>query len=224
MLLLVAADPMEFAGLMKFCANVKGAELAVRWARAAELNGNRILMIANGAGAKQAANAVAAAGDVRAAVSTGFCGALDPLMEIGEIFVATSIQGGEAVRTPHSLRRFKTGAVASIDRVAQTAAEKRRLRATGATAVEMEAAGVAERARTLGIPFFCVRAVTDLAEESFANDFNAARRPDGHFDTMQILRSAIRRPATRLPELVRLRRRCAIAARTLGEFLADCRF
>ena len=81
-----------------------------------------------------------------------------------------------------------------------------------------------QRAQALGLPFFCVRAVTDLADETFANDFNAALREDGHFDTMQILRSAMLRPVARLPELVRLRKRCGIAARTLGEFLADCRF
>jgi hypothetical protein len=41
---------------------------------------------------------------------------------------------------------------------------------------------------------------------------------------MQILRSAMWKPAARLRELVRLRQRCGIAARTLGDFLADCRF
>ena len=52
-----------------------------------------------------------------------------------------------------------------IDHVAQTADEKRRLRAGGASAVEMEAGGVAERARARDVPFYCVRVVTDLADE-----------------------------------------------------------
>jgi hypothetical protein len=57
-----------------------------------------------------------------------------------------------------------------------------------------------------------------------ANDFNKAIRPDGHFATMNIFRAALLDPANRLPELIRLRRRCILAARALGEFFADSRF
>jgi hypothetical protein len=57
-----------------------------------------------------------------------------------------------------------------------------------------------------------------------ANDFNAALRSDGHFDTIRILASSLRRPWVRLPELFRLRVRCARAARSLGDFIAGCRF
>ena len=69
-----------------------------------------------------------------------------------------------------------------------------------------------------------VRVVTDLAGETMANDFNAALRSDGHFDTMVILRRALRNPWARLPELFRLRSRCRRAADSLGDFIADCRF
>jgi nucleoside phosphorylase len=223
MLAFVAADPMEFAGLRKHCARVEAADLPVDWARTAELHGNRIVMIANGAGARRAAMALDAARDITAVVSTGFCGALDPGLGIGDIFVATSI-GGVAVDPPLAPANCAKGELASIDHVAQTAQEKQNLRASGAAAVEMEAAGVQKRARSLGLPFFCVRSVTDLANETFANDLNSALRDDGHFDTMQILRSSLRNPVARIGELVRLRQRCGIAARRLGDFLADCRF
>ena len=66
------------------------------------------------------------------------------------------------------------GPIASIDHVAQTVAEKRQLRKTGAIAVEMEAAAVLERARAWKVPFYCVRAVSDRASEGFALDLNAA--------------------------------------------------
>jgi adenosylhomocysteine nucleosidase len=223
MLLFVAAEAREFTGLLQFCTEVAIVDLAVRWARSGNLHGNRILMIANGAGARQAALAVDRSPEVTGIVSTGFCGALDPSLQIGDIFVASSVEGRPTLM-PESQRHCASGALASIDHVAQTAAEKRKLRSAGAAAVEMEAAGVAERARTRGLPFFCVRSVTDLAEENFANDLNRALRADGHFDTMQILMSAMRRPAVRLPELVRLSKRCRFASGTLGEFLADCRF
>jgi len=80
------------------------------------------------------------------------------------------------------------------------------------------------RAPSRGLPFYCVKVVTDLAGETMANDFNAALRADGHFDTMVILRATLRRPLARLPELCRLRQRSVRAACVLGDFFADCRF
>src|SRR5262249_29763018 len=114
--------------------------------------------------------------------------------------------------------------ICSVDHVVRTAEEKAQLRSTGAAAVEMEAAGIASRAHFHNLPFYCVRSVTDLAGETLANDFNAALRADGHFDTMNILGKAFRHPGVRLPELLRLRARCTRAARSLGDFFADCRF
>jgi adenosylhomocysteine nucleosidase len=177
-------------------------------------------------GWKRAAAAVAA-GDAfvpEAIVSTGFCGALDETLGIADVVGATAVSANgrehrvEAVEAPHS------GVVCSIDHVAQSAEEKRRLRQSGASAVEMEAAAVAEFAHLRTIPFYCVRAVTDLAGESMANDFNRALRSDGHFDTMNILRGVLRRPIIRLPELIRLRCRCVRASEALGKFFVGCRF
>ena len=125
---------------------------------------------------------------------------------------------------PASRRPHHIGVVCSIDHVAQTAEEKRRLHSGGGSVVEMEAGGVAQQAATRGVPFYCVRVVTDLAGEDMANDFNRALRPDGHFGTIRILRGALRHPLVRMPELLRLRNRCALAARVLGDFIADCRF
>jgi len=117
-----------------------------------------------------------------------------------------------------------TGVLASTDRIAQTAGEKSALRATGAAAVEMEAAGVADFAATRGIPLFCVRSVTDTASQNFVLDFNKALLSDGHFGTIRLLTSALRNPGKAFPELFRLRNSSRIASRTLGEFIAGCRF
>ena len=132
--------------------------------------------------------------------------------------------GDGAAEPPVTVARHRSGPVCSIDHVAGTAEEKRKLHSTGAIAVEMEAAGVAQRAQKLGVPFFCIKSVTDLADETMANDFNAVLRSDGRFDTMKVLVSSLRRPWVRLPELVRLRKRCLLASRSLGVFIADCRF
>ena len=187
------------------------------------------MAVANGAGSSRAALAVEAVrgeGELHAICNTGFCGALDPGLAISDIFVATSIRAGEkefAARLPATAAPYSHGVLASIDRVAQTADEKRRLRLSGASVVEMEAAGAAAKASAFGVTFYCVRAVSDLAGETFACDFNAALRADGQFDIIRLLTSALRKPR-RFGELLRLQRRCESASRNLGEFLAGCQF
>jgi adenosylhomocysteine nucleosidase len=229
-ILMVAADAMEFHGIVRHATGVTSANLAIDWSRCIRLGNYELLLVANGAGAKRAAAAVDAALQcfpADAIVSTGFCGALEPDLEIADVVVGTAVSAGSHAfpgLCPASDRRHRMGVVCSIDHVAQTADEKRRLRAGGASAVEMEAGGVAERAQARGVPFYCVRVVTDLADEDMANNFNQALRPDGHFATINILRGVVRNPLVRLPELLRLRKRCVRAAGELGDFIADCRF
>src|SRR5262249_24775287 len=142
-----------------------------------------------------------------AVVSTGFCGALDPALQISDIVVATLVHSDTSVNftsTPASTRPFHAGPVATVDRVVGTSADKSPLRASVAIAVEMEAAGVARVAKAMCVPFLCIRTVTDLAEEDMANDFNTALRNDGHFDTIKLLTGALRHPVARVPELLRL--------------------
>ena len=229
-LLLIASHPMEFRGILARAEQARPARLPVDWARFVRLGGHELLLVANGAGAPRAASAMDAAGETfqpDSAISTGFCGALDPQLGVADVVVATSVVGPDRryeALPVSSAAAHHSGVVCSIDRVAQTAEEKRCLRAGGAMVVEMEAAGVAARAQARGLPFHCIRVVTDLAGETMANDFNAALRSDGHFDTMVILRETLRRPLVRLPELCRLRQRSVRAACVLGDFIADCRF
>jgi|HubBroStandDraft_1064217.scaffolds.fasta_scaffold05059_2 adenosylhomocysteine nucleosidase len=229
-ILLVAAEPREFDGLLRFCSGVRKLAWPVYWARSGECAGRQFWMAANGAGAAHASKAAEVACALcqpEAIVSMGFCGALDPALEIGDVFVATAVDAAGRrfdVRLPDCDAPHTAGVLVSIDHVAQTAAEKRLLRAAGASAVEMEAAGVAESAVKRGIPLFCVRSVTDAASQSFVNDFNKALLSDGHFGTINLLTSALGNPGRAFPELFRLRRFCRIATRTLGEFIAGCRF
>ncbi len=227
---MVAAERREFSGILAHAQRTSRAALKVHWARSAWLSGHEMLLVANGAGAPRAAAAVDRALETfpaDAVVSTGFCGALRPELAVGDVIVADSVTAGE--------RRFRTrpvsgpvvwhtGSVASVDHIVQTAEEKGRLASSGASAVEMEAAGVAERAVAHGLSFYCVRAVTDLGDETLANDFNKALRDDGHFDTIVLLRGTLRHPMVRVGELLRLRKRCVRAARMLGDFFADLRF
>jgi adenosylhomocysteine nucleosidase len=228
-LLLIASDRMEFQGLLRRCEQARAAALPLDWSRLARLGAHDVLLAANGVGARRAASAVDAASAIfpaDAIISLGFCGALAPELGVADIVVATGIAAVDrrfAAQSPAAAPAHRAGTVCSLDHVARTAEEKRGLHATGLIAVEMEAAGVAARAEALGRPFYCIKAVTDLAGESMANDFNSALS-DGHFDTIKVLRSSLRHPSVRLPELFRLRKRCLRASTVLGDFVADCRF
>lgn len=155
--------------------------------------------------------------NVSGIVSTGLCGALDPALRTGDIVVA----GDGLVST----RRFVKGAMHSLDRVAVTSKEKRILRnQTGAIAVDMETAAVRERAEAWGIPFHCVRVVSDNAGEDLALDFNRFRDERGDFSRIKIAMAALSSPLKVLPRLMEFDKNCRQAADTLGEFLADCQF
>jgi adenosylhomocysteine nucleosidase len=216
--LLVAAEAREFAGILKRAAPARDLPWPnAAFAREIAWNGARWLLVANGPGPALAGKALETNPAVDAVISIGFCGALDPALRIGDIVVSGELKGVRA--------SFIRGDVLSLDRVAVTAEEKRKLRdSTGAAVVEMESAAVAKKAREWGVPFRCVRVVSDTAGEDMPLDFNRYRDADGRFQRLRIAGAALARPFTALPGLVRLDRNCRHAAEQLGEFLADCQF
>jgi nucleoside phosphorylase len=219
-LLFIAADPREYAGFLPRWQQSSPLELPVHWARNGRWNGREVIAIANGAGADRALAAALVAPRPSAICNIGFCGALDESLRIADVVIATEVRNGKDAWPTADFHapEARKGMVASIDHVARTAAEKRNLRATGASIVEMEAAGAARAAEDLGLPFYCVRAVSDLANEGFANDFNAALKPDGRFSVMRLIKQG------HFAELLQLQRRTAEAAKKLGDFLAESSF
>jgi hypothetical protein len=210
-ILFIAAEPMEFSGAMRFWSAVEPVGLPVHWARRAGWKGKRILAIANGAGPKRSAAACGAA-SYKQLINLGYCGALDPKLKIGDIVVS------ESHLPVHSSLPHFTGRMASIDHIAQTAEEKRHLHSSGRIAVEMESAGLGD------VPFYCIKSVSDLADESFANDLNSCLRVDGRMDIPKLLAKACLRPVARFSELIRLQKRAKLASKALGEFLESCEF
>ncbi|HEV2689907.1 MAG TPA: hypothetical protein VGV35_15215, partial [Bryobacteraceae bacterium] len=195
MLAFIAAESREFDGFLANAERVVKLDWPLDFARRVWLNGRMAVLAANGPGPKlagQAAAMVKEKEELTGLVSTGFCGGLDPALQPCDIFVATEIltvsdtqpsRDRKGACTPPKLSNtpgaVKTGSLLSIDRVASTIAEKSELRRTGASAIEMEAAGVAAKAVEWNVPFFCIRVVTDTANESFPLDFNRLRDADG---------------------------------------------
>ena len=236
--LLVAAERREFDGIRKRMTNVatlnwaglngSGAQFAgVKFAMEAKYEGDRWWMIANGPGRDLVEQALPetvrkrVTENVNGIISTGLCGALDPALRAGDIVVAGD---APSFRTT-STRRFIKGAMHSLDHVAVTSKEKRILRnQTGAIAVDMETAAVRERAESWGVPFYCVRVVSDSAGEDLPLDFNQYRDRRGDFSRIKIALAAMSSPIKVLPRLMEFDTSCRQAADTLGEFLADCKF
>jgi adenosylhomocysteine nucleosidase len=219
MMVAVAAEAMEFTGWLRHCTGVRTLAWPVAFARRAEWNGRVVTMVANGAGPRLAAAALAAAREretVTAVMSVGWCGALDPALRLNDVFVAVGVRteaGDRAALAPRRMPAARRGVLWSGDRFIGTAAEKAALRARGADAVEMEAGGL-----RFGGPFYAVRVVSDLAGEDFALDFNRYRDGEGRFVKWRIALAGLRQPA----DLIRMARRGREASESLGEFLAQC--
>ncbi len=226
-LVFVAAEAIEFAGILRHAQSIKKLKWPVRFGRQAEVNGQAVVLVANGPGPALAAVAAREArkrlGKVVAFISTGFCGALDDQVGRGDVFLATTVNG-ESVDRPRSLGPSRQGALVSQNRVACTVDEKASLREAGAAAVEMEAAGVLQVARESGVPFYCLRVVTDTARENLPLDFNYMRDREGRFSRARILAAACRHPVRIFPRLMELQRTSQQASIALGDFIANCRF
>jgi len=227
-ILAVAAEAREFAGLLRYASEVKDLGWPLSFACQAMIGGQPWVLVANGPGARLAHEAAwtgCGMTGVRAVVSTGYCGGLDPKLALGDIFAATEVRPGSTtgvypvipVEAPHQ------GLLLSVDRVAVTKREKAALFSSGGSAVEMEAGAVAAVAGSMGLPFYCVRVVSDTAREELPLDFNRYRDQAGRFSRLAIATAAAMRPWS-IPGLLRFDRNSRRASLKLGDFLADCRF
>lgn len=226
-MLIVAADRRELQPLAARLAGGRRLEWGVPWSAGGRLGSLPVALVAGGVGRSRAAAAVRTAAEraaLRGIVSTGWCGALDPSLGAAEIVIADRVLAeGDGLSFPAEPvdGPGARGAVLTVNSFVATAEEKQRLRRTGAIAVEMEAAAVAAEAGGRGVPFFCVRAVSDTAGATIR--LGRHRLPDGELTPAGVIRAAGFSPA-RWADLVRLWRGASAAANALGEFLARCRF
>ncbi|HKE79254.1 MAG TPA: 4-hydroxy-3-methylbut-2-enyl diphosphate reductase [Solirubrobacteraceae bacterium] len=159
--------------------------------------GDGVALQRTGMGPRRARAAArrAAQADADAIAVAGFCGALDPGLEPGDIVVATELREGErtiacpaAALLAGALRRaglrVHEGPIVSTPRLVRGAA-RADLRATGAIAVDMESAWLAEAAARR--PFAVVRAVVDTPAHELTDPVALAR---GAREAYRALRAA----------------------------------
>lgn len=237
-ILYVASEASELRPFAQRLTGLRKVNWPLDYAVEGILEGRRVMLAANGAGPKLAARAVEVAiravtgaelssSKLEAVVSTGYCGALDPSLRESHIVVATEVLDLDRAETFHAAPvtsecRFASGVIVSQDRVAMDAAEKQQLFGHNALAVDMEAAGVAARTKAAGLPFCCIKVVSDRADEAFRIDFNRMRTNEGRIARGKIGIHAATHPKL-IGELLRLRRRTRDASKVLGDFLASCR-
>jgi adenosylhomocysteine nucleosidase len=132
-------------------------------------------------------------GPISQVISTGWTGALSEEFEPGEAY---RVSGVIDARTGE---RF-VSAAPSVNHWLVTSArvagfhEKQRLASTySAALVDMEAAGVARLAQMRGIPFDCIKGVSDGLTDHLP-DFNRFISPDGQFRIARFIVFAMMRP------------------------------
>jgi adenosylhomocysteine nucleosidase len=171
------------------------------------------------AAAKRALEEIEKDGAVDSVFSIGWAGALREEFAAGQAY---RVSGVIDARTGD---RFSVAGqpaecwLVTGDRVADQA-DKRQLAAThGAGLVDMEAAEVARQAAMRGIPFHCIKGVSDGFSDQLP-DFNAFISKNGQFQSAQFIFFAMLRP-WHWPALMRLGQNSKKSAQGIKETLLE---
>lgn len=165
---------------------------------------------------------------LRAVVSFGIAGGLDPALRPGDVVVGTHLDAeGRFSADPELGRRLSealsgasdrilAGGLAGSDVAVMTVADKAALRArTGALAVDMESHVAAAFAARHALPFAALRVVCDPAARALPAFAAAALTPEGEPDIRAVL-GALLRGRARIGDLVRLGRDSSAAFAALA--------
>ena len=166
----------------------------------------------------------------KALIFAGYAGALTADLHVGDIVLADEIVDTHGKRWqptwPTSLPEgpwtppLHRGRLLTVDELTATPADKRRLAEQHqACAVDMESAVFAERCTDAGIPFACVRAISDEAATSLSPAL-VSLLSGGTASPWRVLLALARRPGM-LPELFHLARATKHASKQLGEALGE---
>lgn len=145
---------------------------------------------------------------VRGVISFGVAGGLDPVLQSGDVVVATEvIAGASRWRAGSALseeliagaglggQRVVRGGLAGVEQVVPAQSAKAALRReTGAAAVDMESHIAAAYAAEADLPFAALRVISDPATRALPALAVNAVKPDGNIDLGKVIRGVARNP------------------------------
>lgn len=190
-----------------------------------QLGQEKILVAHTGVGpaaASARANGLLEAYRPEMLIATGFAGGLDPALKLGSIVVATNFSAPRLLARARAIAddHCTFGAMVSEPTPAESVARKATLaRATGAVAVDMETAAIADACTRARVPLLAVRAISDRAGDPlpvpFAHWFDLERqRP-----RVGALLLFLAQNPGRIAPFARFVRGLAPARRALADFL-----
>ena len=147
-------------------------------------------------------------GDMRAVISFGIAGGLDPALRPGNVVVASAVIAESGVwKVPAKILaaitaqvhrqgiEVSTGLVVGVEEPIIAPASKAALRReTDAVAVDMESHIGAAYAASKGLPFAAIRVISDPAERALPALAKKALRPDGRIDVTAVVAGLARAP------------------------------
>ena len=151
-------------------------------------------------------------------LTCGFAGGLNPDLKLGDVvFDAQSPES--KVHSPLRAVGARPAKFFCADRIATTAAEKKKLRAdTGADVVEMESGAIQAVCGERGLPCVTVRVISDTAEQDLPLDFNALVKADQNLDYGKLAWAIAKSPG-KIGALMKLQKRTFFAAEELARVL-----
>lgn len=156
----------------------------------------------------------------RLLIFAGFAGALDEGLHVGDIVSPDEVfdEHGQSWRT--SWPENRRGRLLTVDQLTATPAERQRLAERHqACAVDMESAVFARRCTQTGVPFACVRAISDEVGTTLSPAL-VTLLSHGTVSPWRFLWALAKRP-TLLPEMWRLARATRRASEQLALALRD---
>jgi len=202
--------------------------------------GQNIVLVRSGVGKQRAEEATLQVIECfrpKALISTGYAGAVQPDLNVGDIVIADSIleeDGGREEKffpDPNWLGRARdlpcpdrtkavVGGLLTVNTVIHNSAIKRELgRSYGVQAVDMETSAIARMAEENDLPLLSVRVISDRIDQELL-DSSSFLGSDGEISTLKAGWYVLTHPHS-LKNALSLRAQTQFATRTLTGFLSD---
>jgi adenosylhomocysteine nucleosidase len=153
-------------------------------------------------------------------IAAGFAGSLTPRFAVGEVIDCCEIldSSPNSWQVPNRASALPTARLITFSRLVATAADKFSLaEMSGAHVVDMESAAIARMTSERGIPFACIRAVSD-AHDSALSPKLVKLLSGGRVSPWRLAGALVRSPRL-VTELIRLARDTQKAANNLATAL-----